>query len=379
MKKTTLTDINTYLIVALLIAVGMGLYFTLSTPTPKAPVIPPAREVHIMLLGSDCEDCFNASAAIDFVKASKDENKQTLNVTDVKLLTIEESKAHIEKYGISRLPAVVVTGNVSGLVLQNFESKEDALIFSQAPPPYYDVAEKRVKGKVNIIILEDDKCEQCFNVSSIAAQLAQIGINVASKRTVDAKSSEGKELTSTYKIEKVPTIIFNKDALEYDMIKQVWSQVGSEESDGKLVLRVVSPPYINVSTGKVDGIVDLTYLVDETCTQCYNVTMMKEMLSQSFNMKFEAEKTADVSSTKGKSLIKKYNIELVPTVILSKDAAAYPTMGQAWPQAGTVETDGTYVLRNLYLLEGQIYKNLTSGELVGKKEEAEISAPAGQE
>jgi len=374
MKTTTVTDISTYLVVALLIVVGIGLYFTLSVPTPKPYVPPPLPEVQIMLLGKDCEDCFNGSAALDFLKAQKN-----LNITDVKEFTLEESQQHVTQYGIERLPAVVVTGNITGITLQNFEAKNDALVFAKVPPPYYDVASKSIKGKVTVIVLQDNTCDKCFNISQISSQLAQLGIKIASERTVEAKSSEGKELISKYKIGKVPTLIFNKEALEYDVIKQVWTQVGSEESDSNLVLRIISPPYLNVSTGKVDGLVDITYLSDQTCSECYNATMVKDLLKQSFNMEFGAEKEVDVTSTKGKSLMKKYSIELVPTVILSADAAAYPTLGQAWPQAGTIEDDGVFVFRSLQLLEEQIYKNITSGEVLGKQEEAEITAPEAEQ
>lgn len=372
--KTTVTDINTYLVVALIIAVGFGLYFTLSVPTPKPYVPPPLPEVQVMLLGKDCEGCFNGTEAVNFLKA-----QQNLNVTDVKEFTLEESQQHATKYGIERLPAVVVTGNITGLTLQNFEAKNDALVFAKVPPPYYDIASKSIKGKVTVIVLQDNTCDKCFNISQISNQLTQLGINMASEKTVEAKSSEGKELISKYKIEKVPTLIFNKEALEYDVIKQVWSQVGSEESDSNLVLRIISPPYLNVSTGKIDGIVEITYLSDKTCSECYNASMVKDLLKQSFTMEFGTEKEVDIADTKGKSLLEKYKIELVPTVILSADAAAYPTLGQAWPQAGTIEKDGTFVFRSLQLLEGQIYKNITSGELLGKQEEAEITAPEAEQ
>ncbi|HLF55050.1 MAG TPA: hypothetical protein VI612_04995 [Candidatus Nanoarchaeia archaeon] len=368
-QKISFNNINTYLVIALIIVVAIGLYFTLSVPAPKITLAPAPKAIQVTLLGADCEDCFNASVAIDFLN-----QQSNINITDIKELKLAESKELAEKYGIKKLPAVIVTGEIENLTIPNFNSTEDALIFAESPPPYYDVAAKRVKGRVTLTILEDKTCDKCFDISLIAQQLSQVGVKVTSERRVDAKSTEGKELIEQYKIEKIPTLIFNKEAMEYDVISDVWSQVGSVESDGKLILRIVNPPYLNVSANKVEGLVDITYLVDETCTECYNASMFKNVLAQSFNMAFDKETTVDVSSTKGKQLVKKYQIELVPTTILSSDASAYPTVAQAWTQAGTIEKDGTFVFRNVNLLQNQAYKNITSGNVIGL-EEAEISIP----
>ncbi len=380
-NENKLTNINTYLIIALVLVVGVGLYFTLSVPVKEAPKVIPPKQVTVTVFNG-CEDCFNITAAVDSIKQQKN-----LNITSVKELNFEESKIGAGTYNISKLPAVVVTGDIANLTIQNFEAHGDALVFSQSLPPYYDVASSSIKGKVTAILLEEKSCTNCFNLSQVMEELKRAGIK-SSETRIDSKSAEGKQLISQYKIEKLPTIIFNKDALEYDVVKQVWSQVGSEESDGKLVLRLVSPPYVNVSTGKTDGLVGLTILVDSTCKECFNASLLKDLFAQSFSMAFEKTKNVDVSGTEGKALAKKYNIELVPTVVLSKDAATYPNIGQAWGQVGTIEKDNSFVFRNVPMLkdyfdqQGQSfsYKNITSGEILPKaaapKEEADITAPS---
>ncbi len=387
MKKHTLANFNTYLVVALVIILAVSLYFTLSVPITKkeaAKVIPP-REITLTVLGSDCEDCFNISTAIDFLKQQKD-----INITEVKEISIEESTEMVGKYNITRLPALLITGNISNLTIPNFDAKEDALMFDKAPAPYYDVAEKRVKGKVTLVMLEDKSCKECFNMSLIVDQLKQVGIKMTSEQTIEADSIEGKGLIDKYKIERIPTLIFNKEALEYEVVKQVWEQVGTEESDGKLVLRLVNPPYVNVSTGKTEGLVDITYLIDESCEECYNGSVFGELMEGSFNLYFKKHESLDVTSTKGKVLVKKYNITLVPTAVLSKEANAYPNFAKSWEQVGTREKDGMFVFRKISLLEGffeqtgekLVYKDLSTGELVGAGnssvsiEEPEIEPPS---
>lgn len=382
--KKEFTNINTYLIIALVIVVGIGLYFTLSVPGPKeAPKPIPPREVTVTILNG-CSECFNISAATDFLKQQKN-----INITSTNELSLEEAKAEAGKYGITKLPAVLITGDIANLTIQNFAAKEGVLVFDQSPPPYYDIATGSVKGRVTVTVLSDKSCADCFSMDQVIGQLKQNGINLASETKVDSKSAEGKKLISQYKIERVPTLIFSKDALEYDVVKQVWGQVGSEESDGMLVLRMVSPPYVNVSTNKVEGLVDLTLITDNSCTDCFNASVLKDLFAQSFSMAFKKTKNVDVSSTEGKALVKKYGIELVPTVVLSKDANAYPNIAQAWSQVGTMEKDGTFVFKNIGLLQdyfaqsgGQFaYKNITSGEILPKAAttEAEVTAPTAED
>ncbi len=390
-KQKDLSNINTYLIVALVIVVAIGLYFTLSVPTVKKEAEQPilAKQLTLTLVGADCKDCFNVSVAVDFIK-----QQPNINVTEVKEISLEDATDTIAKYNLSRLPALLISGEIANLTIPNFETREDSLVFDKAPAPYYDVASKKVKGKVSLIVLEDASCKDCFDMNAVVAQLKQAGVKIVTEQKVDAKSDEGKQLISTYKIEKVPTLLFNKEAMEYDVISQVWGQVGTEESDGKLVLRFVNPPYVNVTSGKTEGMVNLIYLMDESCAECYNATVLKELFQQSFNMYFKGEETIDVTSTKGKMMVKKYAIEAVPTVVLSKEATVYPNFAAAWNSAGTEEKDGAFVFRQVSLLKDYFaqsggnfsYKNLTSGEILSGTsapeaitEEAEITIPSEEE
>ena len=123
-------------------------------------------------------------------------------------------------------------------------------------------------------------------------------------------------------------------------------------------------------------------IVDTSCKECFNASVYPEVFEQALSLKIKNVKTVDTNSTSGKTLVSKYNIEMVPTIILSKDASLYPVMEQVWPQLGTQEKDGSYVLRNVGLLGSALqqkisYKNLSSGEVIGSSE-AEISAPENE-
>lgn len=383
-KNKTLLDINTVLIALLVIVMAAGLYFTLSVPTPKAPEPAPAPlSIAVTILGTDCADCWDVSAALAFLGQQKN-----LNVSSVTNISLKDTAELASQYNITRLPAVIITGEVTNLTIQNFEKNGDALVFAQAPPPYYSLAEKRYVGKVSLTVLDEQTCPICFNMTALVEQLEQSGIKIVRKSLVKPSSTEGKALIAKYNISKLPNIILSKDALQYDFIAQVWPSVGSEETDGNLVLRMVYPPFVNVSSGNVEGQVELTILEDATCAECYNTTILVDLFEKGLNMNIKDTKRADITSTRGKLLLKKYNITAVPTVVASKDTQHYSIIYEVWNQLGTREKDGTLVLREIPILEKALgtpvtYRNLTSGAVekssVAPTEEAEISTPEAEE
>ena len=156
--------------------------------------------------------------------------------------------------------------------------------------------------------------------------------------------------------------MLSEDASFYNVIQQAWPQVGSREKDA-FVLRLVSPPFINLTTGKLRGIVNIIYLTDKSCSDCYDVHKHKEILTseQSFAVKLDKEETFDVSDAKGKELIVKCNITLAPTIILSDEISVYPSI-YALKRFFSVEKDGSYIFRLLSAVG--TYKDLTKNEVL---------------
>lgn len=320
-----------------------------------------AAELDLTIVGADCEECYDIEPALQILQVD-------YAIKEIKNITMEDAEEYITKYGLTRLPAIIFTGDISALDLPELEEKEGAKIFTNVPAPYYDVEKKGIVGYVTMTRLVDSSCTQCFNISLIEGQMTQAGIIVKNVETIEVSSKEGKELVEKYNIEKIPTLLFNKELLAYEQIQQVWKDFGTEESDGTLVLRTLNPPYKNVETGKIEGAVTMTYIVDKTCTDCFETTAYNKLLKDSFSLYVKEEKMVDASTTEGKNLLKKYNITAIPTVILSSDASAYPTLPTAWAQVGTAESDGTYVFRQIGQLESYlesigeqlVYKNVTA-------------------
>jgi len=322
-------------------------------------------EVKLTVITVDCEDCIDAKTAAGIIK-----DAPMLDVTEEEYLDADsdEGKAAIEKYDLKRLPAFILSGKELKLDLPTFREKDGDYVFDETPPPYYDVATSQIKGRIEVIKLVDPDCEECFDLSKLVNNLNQFGIKITSEKTVPFDSEEGKKIIEDYSITKIPTIIFSDDAKEYDQINQIWETVGSTESDGKMVLRTVNPPYKDLETNQVVGVVDITHLVDASCEECFDTAEIKKMFEAQMGMSFGTETTVDISSEEGKDLIEQFDIKLVPTVIFSDDLGDYPTVPDMWTQIG-IEKDGNYVLTKIDMIQGVVYKNLETGELVGLKEE----------
>ena len=169
-------------------------------------------------------------------------------------------------------------------------------------------------------------------------------------------------MISKYKLDFVPSIILSKDAVEYELINSVWTRLGTKENDGNYVMRMKNPPYINLTTNELKGMVDVIYLTDKTCKECYDVSIHRKQLgAEGLNLGIKSEKTIDITDEDGKKLVAKYNITLVPTIILSKDITEYPA-SQSLAQLFYIKEDGSYIFKELGIVGD--YMDISKGEVI---------------
>ncbi len=293
------------------------------------------------------------------------------NITKQLTLTAsdEQSKTLIREYSIKKLPAIVVKGEIDKIGLgSGFTRTADALI-SIPQPPYVDAATGAVKGLVSLTYVNASSCTECTDLMPAAQNLRSVimvkGINV-----VDKDSPEGKALVKKYSMARLPGILISNDVAEYQIASQI-AIAGTLEQDGTIAIGA-NPPYLNISTGKVDGIAGLIMLNDSSCTTCYDVTMHMPIVKR-FQVYLSSTRTVDSSSAEGKALISKYKITAVPMILLTGDVSVYAQLNAIWNTVGTVESDGTYIFRAMSAIPGSPYKNLTTGKV-----EANAAAQAGQ-
>ncbi|MAE42811.1 hypothetical protein CMO93_03495 [Candidatus Woesearchaeota archaeon] len=366
MKKED--NLHKFLFVGVLVLLGILLFnsfFVFSIGSKLDAKIGEAKEIakpakiEIIKLKSSCTDCFDVDEIIDVLKESG------LEITDEKTLQSNSKEAIeiINKYNIEKLPVVVLKGEIEKTSIQNFKQVDDALVFDNIVPPYQDATTKKIVGKVSSIILSDNNCDDCVDFSSSILALKQNGMFFAKEEEFDFSSSKAKEFINKFDIEKLPALFLSKDINAYPSIAQNLEQLASETS-GYYVIES-DAPYVEAKSGKIRGLITLTMIDDSSCTECYDVEIHKQILAR-MGLAVDKENKIDVNSGEGQQLKEKYDIEKVPTTILSGDVEVYEGFKAVWQQVGTVEDDGAYIFRKIEALgQGIVHKDLTTGEVVG--------------
>ncbi|NQV08432.1 hypothetical protein HQ529_01115 [Candidatus Woesearchaeota archaeon] len=324
----------------------------------------PAKVELFVLKDSRCSDCFDIDAVLDNIK------KANIEVTEEKTIELDsdEGKELVEKYKIEKLPTVIINGETEKVSITGMETNQDALVFTSLNPPYVD-SEGNVIGKVSVTYLVEPSCDDCGEPAQLVTQFKGAGVFVFKEKYINSNTEYGAALIEKYNIDKLPTIIFSEDIGVYKIITENWAALGTVESDGMFITRTaqaVGIPFYDLNKNKVMGLVDIKYIIDESCEDCYDVNIHKSILVDRFGIKVGEETTLDVSSEEGASLVEMYNITAVPTVVLSEDSNAYPTLRQAWLGVGSIEEDGSFIFRSMAAMTGSVYKNLITGEVLGK-------------
>lgn len=224
-----------------------------------------------------------------------------------------------------------------------------------------EIKEAERPADIEIVILKDSSCSECFDAQSLVETIKRENVNVKSEKVLEIESEEGKELISKFNITQAPAIIVSGEIEKDPALKALWSKIG-QIKDGSFISGQIGAPYLSIETGQVIGLVELTMLTDQTCSDCYDVTK-HEVILRRFGISTQNQQVLDIGLDKAKELIRKYDIDLVPTIILTGDISAYPAVVSIWPQVGTVEDDGTYVFRQGVKQMG-VYKDLNTNKVV---------------
>ena len=346
-KKIALIVLGLILIINIIFLTSITQEFNKKIKEAKESARP--ADISLTIINADCKDCKDINELIDMIKNAN------VNIKEETTLTQSEASDLIAKYGIQKLPSVIITGEIDKVKITGFEQKDDVLIFNTQLPPYFDLKTNNIVGLVELTLITDPSCTECTDLTDSIVGLKQ-AMTVSKENTLTR--TQASSLIAKYNITKLPSIILSKDASAYADIVSAWNSYGTKEEDGSLIFRNVLPPYKDLEANKVRGVVKLTSITDNTCAECYNVTAHEAVLER-FGVYVKEKETLDL--TQAKSLIDKYKIEKVPTIVLIGDIEPYTSLTQVWKQVGTVETDGVYVFRSVEQM-GK-YRDLTTGKV----------------
>ncbi len=191
----------------------------------------------LVLEPSGCADCFNISRYVDDLRDT---------------VTMDVSAGDPAPFHPARLPALAFNQTLerypdefvagwetygSRLVIPSGKYAGTWYLLPTLNAPYVDTASGSVRGRVNVTYVGMASCAQCYDVHLLRDWLRARDLDASRERDVDASSAEGKALVSRYAISALPTIIIQGDTSAYPAIAQAWETMGTNESDGTLVLR----------------------------------------------------------------------------------------------------------------------------------------------
>ncbi|MBI2971820.1 MAG: hypothetical protein HYY37_05365 [Candidatus Aenigmarchaeota archaeon] len=314
-----------------------------------------------------CPNCTSLAPLIDALREAKVAIAEEKSVA----YSSPEGQQLIAKFAIQHVPAVIISKDITAYQAYknlpqqlNATEKEGFYALHATRPPYRSMSENRILGMISLTTISDHGCRECSNVT-LAFTLRQLGAFVSSEKTVDYNSTEGKALASLYGITTLPSMLVSNDVDDYANLKTYWATVNKTLVNGTYAVPSDRPPYVDLQSGAVKGLVTVIYLSDAPCTSCYPVTNHRFPLS-SFSVYIMNETMLDVSSSEGKALIAAYNITRVPTILLSPDVDAYRQLQAVWidpaSAVGTIAPDGWYVFTATQLMG--TYKDLATGQVV---------------
>ncbi len=298
----------------------------------------------ITITESSCTDCFDISTIVNGIKKANVEvtSEQTLEYSD------ETAQALIEKYGIEKIPTVIVTGEIEkqGSQIANLEKVDDALIFTNLDPVYVETSSGDYRGRVQVQLITKDDCEQCYDMSGFVKAISSL-LSISDEETISLEDAT--ELIAEYGLTELPAIILSGDLALYPETLAKLEALGTYDGEDLILTAKQNPPYWDLTSSEVIGLVSVTYLTDDSCEDCYDVNIHNTVLTN-YGVYIAEETTTDISSKEGKKLLEDYNITKVPTIIVSKELIDYSSIIKVWEDVGTVEEDGSYVFRELDLV-----------------------------
>ncbi|VAW26889.1 hypothetical protein MNBD_BACTEROID04-1622 [hydrothermal vent metagenome] len=188
-----------------------------------------------------CEDCFDAESVIEIINSS-----HNIKTTNKKIITPNSSKYDklIKQYEIKNIPAVVVSGDIANSKITGawealLGKEKDGSIVIQNLLPFYDITEQKQKGFIDVVLLKDEACIDCFEATQYLETLKRSAMMVKNYLVYDVSSAEGKLYVEKYKIKKVPALLMSVAADDYPEFAESWKEVGTIEPDGWFIFREV--------------------------------------------------------------------------------------------------------------------------------------------
>lgn len=208
----------------------------------------PANIDLTIIKSNDCKHCYDPEVLLNEIETENIviRSKKTLDYRS------SESRSLIFKYGIEKVPAILIEGEI-GKNIKIMEKLKDMgeiideiIVFKSPAMPYVDVRSEKVVGSVKVMLMSASSCAECYNYEKYIAELKILGIPTFDREILDYGSAKGQSIVKEYSIERVPTFILTGDLDEYPALKKI-----QDFENDIFILRNVIDPYLDLKDMKV--------------------------------------------------------------------------------------------------------------------------------
>ena len=223
----------------------------------------------------------------------------------------------------------------------------------------FKTSETERPANLHLALITND-CDSCYDMDNVVSFIKrQTSVKIITEKNLTYADKEAQELVTKNNIKSLPALVITGETLQ-DNVISLWNSMGAEFV-GNVVIASGIPPYYSLDEQKIVGLVQVIKLADNSCVECYDVENHMTILTR-FGIYIDKSIPYDISSANGKTLVQKYNITKVPTIILSPDVSVYSSIVQVWDQVGTVETDGWYIFRATEQMG--TYKDISQNKII---------------
>ena len=253
------------------------------------------------------------------------------------------------------VPVAIILA-VALLILNNFMLYERGIKVTEAKV----ILEEQMRpAELQLTKLVPDSCDSCFKIEGAVDELKNLNVNIKNEETISSSSQQGKELISKYNIKKLPTIIVSGEITKSEQITNYFEEKGEIQEDTFIYTSLI-PPYLDIASNQIKGLVQIKYLIDSSCEKCIDLTPISSALQQQ-GLFVQDEQSIEYNSNEGKELINRFDIKEVPSILISEEVDYYSEIKDALIQSGATKKEGFYAVNSTL----PPYRDLAQNKIVG--------------
>lgn len=191
----------------------------------------------------------------------------------------------------------------------------------------------------------NENCIKCTQVEDYLEVYEKAWVNFW---TIDIKKYNTLEYIDQfrkYNITKLPFIVFSEELNNYETISSSWNNTfGYRNEQMEYISTDITPPYFDIEAKKVKWLIDIVYIWNRNCDDCYKIESIIWILRK-FWLRFNNVNKIDKDDKEAIKLIEKYNIDTFPVILLSENTKLYVNFSYFWKTIWSIEDDWSYILR----------------------------------